>query len=109
MTILSRMSGSDRFPSCSHRCRKNSPFLIPVRKFPDWPPVDYPVPDQVIQYVRDLMALNIEEADAILLQSMIAHGRSSEPALLSPPASRIKQSERLIGGVETVREAEGAG
>lgn len=61
---------------------------VPKKPFPDWPPVNYPNPEEVIIYIRDVMGLGIRQADAILLQSKIAHGSSFHRALLSPQASR---------------------
>jgi len=55
---------------------------------PTWVQVDFPPPEQLIQYFRDLVSINEAVADEILIQSKIAHGNSFYRAIFSPAATQ---------------------
>ena len=57
-----------------------------ARKIARWPPVNYPPPELIIEYIRDLVASGNPLGDEILLASKIAHGNSFYRAMLSPSA-----------------------
>ena len=61
---------------------------MPQQKVPIWQQVNYPPPEGLIEYIRDLIALGIPQADEVLVASKIAHGNSFYRALLSPAASQ---------------------
>ena len=58
------------------------------QQVPIWQEVDYPPPEELVQFIRDVMALGITQADEILVNSKIAHGNSFYRALFSRAASR---------------------
>ena len=55
---------------------------------PIWQQVNYPAPDGMIEYIRDLVASGLPQMDEILVASKIAHGNSFYRALFSPAASQ---------------------
>lgn len=55
---------------------------------PIWQQVDFPAPDQVIAYIRDLVATDLPQMDEILVASKLAHGNSFYRALFSPAAQQ---------------------
>jgi hypothetical protein len=61
---------------------------MPSQKVPIWQQVNYPAPEDLIEYIRDVVALGIPEADEVLVASKIAHGNSFFRAILSPAASQ---------------------
>jgi len=65
---------------------------------PIWQQVNYPAPDGMIEYIRDLVASGLPQMDEILVASKIAHGNSFYRALFSPAAS---QPGLLKAGVRT--------
>lgn len=60
----------------------------PNQTVPIWQQVNYPPPEGLIQFIRDVVALGIPQADEILVTSKIAHGNSFYRALFSPAATR---------------------
>jgi hypothetical protein len=77
------------------------------QEVPIWQQVNYPAPDDMIRYIRDVMALGVPEADEILLTSKVAHGNSFYRALLSPAAKQpgllkaksVAAGKREIAGI----------
>ncbi|MBF0176916.1 MAG: hypothetical protein HQL63_08730 [Magnetococcales bacterium] len=57
-------------------------------KVPIWQQVNYPAPEDMVAFIRDLVALNTPEADAVLVSSKLAHGNSFYRGILSPAASQ---------------------
>jgi hypothetical protein len=55
---------------------------------PIWVQVNYPAPEQLVTYVRDLIALGLPEMDEVLRTIKIAHGNSFFRAMLSPFATQ---------------------
>lgn len=55
-------------------------------QIPSIPPVNYPPPERLIEYIRDLVASGLPQADEILVASKIAHGNSFYRAIFSPAA-----------------------
>jgi len=53
---------------------------------PVFPPVDYPPPETLITYIRDVVALDVPQSDEILVASKITHGNSFYRAIFSPAA-----------------------
>jgi hypothetical protein len=60
---------------------KTDPGMIPP-----WVPVNYPDPEQLVQFVRALAAEGTEEAEQLLLHTVLAHGSSYFRALNSRQA-----------------------
>ncbi|MBI5902012.1 MAG: hypothetical protein HZB84_00810 [Deltaproteobacteria bacterium] len=65
---------------------KTVPYPYP--RIPQWPPLNYPLPESLIEYIRDLVASGLPQADEILVASKIAHGNSFYRAIFSPAASQ---------------------
>lgn len=53
---------------------------------PIWEQVNYPPPERVITYIRDLVSTGLPQMDEILVASKIAHGNSFYRAIFSPVA-----------------------
>lgn len=53
-----------------------------------FPPVNFPGPDSMIQYIRDMIAMDTPLGDEMLVASRIAHGFSFYRALFSPAATQ---------------------
>ncbi|MDQ3918329.1 MAG: hypothetical protein M3348_07610 [Acidobacteriota bacterium] len=68
--------------------RKISERYKIYQKVPIWQQINYPAPDDMIEYIRDLVALGAREVDDILLTSKIAHGNSFYRAIFSPAATQ---------------------
>jgi hypothetical protein len=68
--------------------KKITQQYVPQQKVPIWEQVNYPPPERMIEFIRDLIALGIPQADEVLVASKIAHGNSFYRALLSPAASQ---------------------
>jgi hypothetical protein len=58
------------------------------QRVPKWQQVNYPAPERMIEYIRDLVATGLPQADEILLHSKIAHGSSFYRALFAPAAKQ---------------------
>jgi hypothetical protein len=65
------------------------------QKVPVWVEVNYPSPEELIQYVRDLVSLGLPDVDDVLRTIKMAHGNSFFRAMLSPEA---RQPSLLSGG-----------
>jgi hypothetical protein len=76
---------------------------MPYQNVPVWQQVNYPPPDGLIQYFRDLVALGLPEADEVLVASKIAHGNSFYRAIFSPAARQpdlLTAKARAAAGVQ---------
>jgi hypothetical protein len=60
----------------------------PEQIVPIWQQVNYPPVEGLVEYIRDVVALGIPEADEILVASKIAHGNSFSRAIFSEAASQ---------------------
>jgi hypothetical protein len=69
---------------------------IVAGKIPLWPPVNYPPPESLIEYMRDLVALGAPQADEILVASKIAHGNSFYRALSSLATTQAGLPEKQL-------------
>jgi hypothetical protein len=67
--------------------RISSDYKI-YQKVPIWVEVNYPAPDELVAYIRDLVALGIPEVDNVLGTIKAVHGNSFNRAIFSPAASQ---------------------
>jgi hypothetical protein len=59
-----------------------------VQEVPIWVEVDFPPPDKLIEYVRDIASIGAPVLDQVLVLSKIAHGNSFYRALFAPAATQ---------------------
>ena len=83
---------ADDVQECAQKMRElidkiSDKFKI-SQKVPIWQQVNYPSPEEMLIYIRDVVALDIPQADDILLTSKLAHGDSFYRAIFSPAAAQ---------------------
>lgn len=61
--------------------------------FTPWIPVNYPSPEELLDYIRSIVTSGDPRADEALAQARMAHGSSFERALFSPEAKTIGLSK----------------
>ncbi|MDQ5826046.1 MAG: hypothetical protein M3441_17770 [Chloroflexota bacterium] len=70
----------------------------PYHEVAVWEQVNYPAPERMIEYIRDLVTSEIPQMDEILVASKIAHGNSFYRAIFSEAARQpglIKSKSKL--------------
>jgi hypothetical protein len=68
---------------------------------PPWVPVNYPSPEQLVNFIRYLVSVNTPEADTLLAQARLAHGTSFYRALFSHEAAQAGTAAAgavMVGG-----------
>jgi hypothetical protein len=70
------------------------------QKVPIWVEVNYPAPEELAAYVRDLVSLGLRETDDVLRAIKTAHGNSFVRAMLSPAATH----PALLTGAKAIIE-----
>jgi hypothetical protein len=86
--------------------------LTPIQEIPEWPPVNYPPPEDLLELVSQLVRLGLPEADRALVDTKSAHGSSYHRAMLSAQARQSRKwtvaapaaevQARLDAAVETL-------
>ena len=73
------------------------------QKVPKWVEVNYPAPEELVAYVRDLLSLGLQETDDVLRTIKAAHGSSFIRAMLSPAATQraLAAAPMAVRGAES--------
>ena len=68
--------------------------------FTPWVPVNYPPPEDLLNYIRSIVISGDPHADEALVQAKMAHGASFYRALFSPVAKAVGLTKSQIGFVK---------